>query len=56
MPRYKIFRDYGYASEPEEEETEADSLEEAQDEAWEWAMQQVGAWAEPLDEDETKTI
>lgn len=52
MPKYKIGGNYGYVGTEWEEEIEADSIEEAQEIAWEDAIQRVGYWAEEIEEEE----
>jgi hypothetical protein len=50
MPKYHIGRAYGYAGTEETDVIEADSLDEAQEIASEWAMERVDSWAELVDE------
>lgn len=52
MPRYKIGWDAGYAGGPEEEIIEADSLEEAEEIAWQEALNHISAWAEEIEDEE----
>lgn len=52
MKKYVIKRDYGYAGRPDADLVEAESLEDAQEMAWEWAIQRVDSWAEEYDPEE----
>lgn len=52
MPYYKIGRSYGYAGTSSEDYIQADTLEDAQEEAWEQAVQRVDSWAEEVTEEE----
>ena len=54
MPKFKIGGSYGYVGTDWEDEIEADTLEEAQECAWEQAAQRVESWAEELPEDDTE--
>ena len=54
MPKFKIGGSYGYVGTDWEDEIEADTLEEAQECAWEQAVQRVESWAEELPEDDTE--
>lgn len=48
MPRFVISRSYGYAGDTEFEEIEAENQTEADEMAWEWALERVNGWAEPI--------
>lgn len=48
MPKFKIYREYGYAEEPDSDIIECETLTEATELSWEWAIERVGSWAEPL--------
>ena len=50
MPRYKIFWDMGYGGANDEEIIEADSLEEAENAAWNTACGLISSWAEEIEE------
>ena len=50
MPKFKIGGSMGYAGTSWEDEIEADTLEEAQEYAWERAIERVESWAEELPE------
>ena len=50
MPKFKIGGSMGYAGTSWEDEIEADTLEEAQECAWERAIERVESWAEELPE------
>lgn len=48
MPRFVISRSYGYAGDTESEEIEAENQTEAAEMAWEYALERVNGWAEPV--------
>ena len=52
MPRYRIGRDYDSSGVVEEKVIEADSLDEADMLALEWALENVESWAEEIDGDD----
>ena len=52
MNKYRIGRSYGYAGDDETIEVEAESLSDAEDAAWEWAVERVNSWAEKIGEDD----
>jgi hypothetical protein len=51
MTKYHIGCSFGLAGDEQSDIIEAESLEEAEAEAWEWAMERLSAWAIPLEED-----
>lgn len=51
MPKYKIGRSYGYVGTSEEDYIEADNLEQAEREAWEFALEKVESWAVEVEEE-----
>lgn len=52
MPKFKIGGSMGYTGTDWEDVIEADSLKEAQEIAWEQAVEKVESWAEEADETE----
>lgn len=46
MAKFTIARSYGYAGDTETLEVEAESREEAENMAWEWACERVDSWVE----------
>ena len=52
MPTYKIGRSYGYSGTTSYDFVEADSIEEAKEMAWEFAVERVDSWAEEYNEDD----
>ena len=46
MPKFIIGRDYGYSGTSSTEEVDCDTIEEAQEIAWEFALENVESWAE----------
>ena len=52
MPKFIIGRSYGYAGDTAEIEVEAETLEDAEAMAWEWAAERVSSWAIEVEEDE----
>ena len=46
MPKFKIYRSFGYSGTRSCMTIEAETLEEAQEEAWEYALEKVDSWAE----------
>ena len=55
MPRYIISRSYGLAGDQESEEIEAENQTEADEMAWEFALERVNGWAELVSDDEEET-
>lgn len=55
MPRYIISRSYGLAGDQESEEIEAKNQTEADEMAWEFALERVNGWAELVSDDEEET-
>lgn len=51
MPKFTIGRSYGYAGTSSESVVECDTLEEAEEWAYAWAMDNVEAWAVPYEEE-----
>ena len=52
MNKYHIGCSFGLAGDEQTNIIEAESLEEAEAMAWEWAMERLSAWAIPLEDDE----
>lgn len=52
MPKYIIGRSYGYVGSDDTDEVEAESLEAAEEMAWEWAIERVSSWATEVEYDE----
>jgi hypothetical protein len=52
MPRYKIYADYGVAGYQVEEEIEADNEAQAEQMAWEMAVERVNSWVDEITEEE----
>jgi hypothetical protein len=52
MTKYHIGCSFGLAGDEQSDIIEAESLEEAEAIAWEWAMERVSSWAIPLEDDE----
>ncbi|MDE4176337.1 hypothetical protein PXK01_19450 [Phaeobacter sp. PT47_59] len=52
MPKFIIGRSYGYAGTSSEDEIEADSLEDAENMAWEFALENVESWAKEAEDQE----
>lgn len=52
MAKYHIGCSFGLAGDEQSDTIEAESLEEAEEMAWEWAMERVSSWAIPLEEDD----
>lgn len=52
MPYFRIGRNYGYAGTESYDLIEASSQEEAEEIAWDDAIQQVDTWAEEITEEE----
>ena len=50
MTKFKIYRSFGYSGTESCEVIEAETLEEAQEEAWQYALDMVDSWAEPVEE------
>ncbi len=50
MPKFKICRNFGYSGTESCGVIEAETLAEAQEEAWEFALEMVDSWAEPVEE------
>lgn len=51
MPKFLIVCSYGYAGTESRDVIEADTLEEAEKEAWQNAIEHVESYAEPYDPD-----
>jgi len=49
MPKFIIGRSYGLVGPDSRNLIEAESLEDAQKEAWDFAIEQIESWAEPYD-------
>ncbi len=54
MPKYKIGWEYGYAGEGNQDFIEAENQEDAEEQAWEKAIESVCSWAEEISEEEYK--
>lgn len=52
MKKFRIGRSFGYAGDNDFDIIEAESLEEAEDIAWDWALERVSSWAEEIEESE----
>lgn len=52
MAKYIIGRGYGLIGSEETMIIEADSGAEADEQAWEWAVERVSSWAEEIEESE----
>lgn len=52
MPKFRIGRSFGYVGTSSEDIIEADSLEDAEEMAWEFAIEKVDCWAEEVSDDE----
>jgi hypothetical protein len=52
MTKYRIGRSYNQVNSEEEIVVEAASQEQAEEMAWEWAMEAVSSWASPLEEED----
>ena len=52
MAKYNIGCSFGLAGDTQSDIIEAESLEEAEEIAWEWAVERVSSWAIPVEEDE----
>jgi len=52
MTKYRIGRSFNIANSEEEIVVEAASQEEAEEMAWDWAMEAVSSWASPLEEED----
>ncbi len=50
MTKFKIYRSFGRPDTRNERVIEAETLEEAQEEAWQYALDMVDSWAEPVEE------
>ncbi len=50
MPKFKIYRSFGRPDTRNEKVIEAETLKEAEGEAWEYALDMVDSWAEPVEE------
>ena len=46
MPKYIIYRNYGWVGTDDSDIIEADTLKEAEELAWEFALDRVESWAE----------
>lgn len=51
MKKYHIGCSFGLAGDTQSDIIEAESLEEAEEIAWNWAVERVSSWAEALPED-----
>lgn len=52
MAKYIIGRGYGLVGSEETVVIEADSIAEAEEQAWGWALERVDSWAEEVEESE----
>lgn len=52
MPQYKISVELGFAGIEMSDVVEADNLEEAEEIAWQWAVDHVNSRAEEMEEEE----
>lgn len=52
MPKFKIGGSMGYTGTDWQDEIEADSLKDAQEIAWEQAIERVESWAEEIKEEQ----
>lgn len=52
MAKFVIARSYGYAGTTSYDLIEADSLEDAESQAWEFAIENVESWAQEYDPEE----
>jgi hypothetical protein len=52
MKKYNIGCSFGLVGDTQSDIIEAESLEEAEEIAWEWAVERVSSWATPVEEDE----
>ena len=52
MPKFFIGRSYGYAGTESYDLVDADSQEDAEKQAWDFAVENVESWAEPYDPDQ----
>ena len=53
MPQYRIGMSFGFAGGDIEDVVEAENLEEAEEIAWQWAVERVNSWAEEIEEEES---
>jgi hypothetical protein len=53
MAKFKVGYDNGYVGCEFEDVIEADSLEEAEEEVWQMAIEKISIWAELIGEDDT---
>lgn len=51
MTKFKIGRYFGYSGTEDYDIISAETLEGAQQEAWEWALEMVESWAEVVEEE-----
>jgi hypothetical protein len=52
MAKYLIGRGYGLVGSEETIVIEAESADEANSQAWDWAVERVSSWAEEIEESE----
>lgn len=52
MPKFHIGCSFGLAGDEQYDTIEAESQEQAEAMAWEWAVERVSAWAISLEEDD----
>ena len=52
MPKFIVGRNYGYVGTEGTKEVECDTLDEAEDIAWEFAIEKLDSWAEPVEEED----
>ncbi len=50
MTKFKIGRSFGYVGTEDYDIISAETLEEAEQQAWEWALDMVESWAEVVEE------
>lgn len=54
MAKYRIGCSFGLAGDTQDDVIEAESLDEAEDIAWQWALERVSSWAELVEDDENE--
>ena len=52
MKKFRIGCSFGLAGDTQGDVIEAESQEEAEDIAWNWAIERVSSWAEEIEESE----
>jgi hypothetical protein len=52
MPKFHIGCSFNFAGDEQRDIIEADSQEDAEARAWEWALERASAWAEPVEDDD----